>query len=138
MPAAFGAPQQGELGDEDLPDRLGELEYPAAIGIAAGVVRAMAGLREIGHPEIAEQRADVEAHRAVGGELGVDDTRVGVRHHHRAGVQVAVQQGLRAHAEPRLHLQRRELQIAIGTDRRDLAPQEPAYAGCAGSPRTDR
>ena len=74
----------------------------------------MAGLREIAHPEIGQQHADIKGHGAIEGELGIDDAGLLRRHHHRAGVEIAMQKGFRRGGENVFQALGRHFQIAVG------------------------
>ena len=50
---------------------------------------------QIGHQEIADHGADIEPHRAIECELRIDHPRLALRHHDRAGMEVAVDQRFR-------------------------------------------
>ncbi len=90
------------------------MEIPRTAGLVAV-------LREIGHPEVGEQHADVEGHRAVEGEFGIDDAGLGVGDHDRAGMQVAVQQRLGIGGKQMLHALRLDLEVAVGAQLGDDA-----------------
>ena len=52
----------------------------------------MAVLAEIGQQQIAQHRADIEAHGPDEGEFGIDHAAVALGHHHRAGMEIAMDQ----------------------------------------------
>ena len=111
---ALAAPEMRELGAEDRPGLDDDAEQIGAHRLAVAASLFVAGLSEIGHPEIGEQHADIEGHRSVEGEFRIDDARVVVGHHDRAGVQVAVQQRLGVGGEQMLQLLRLDLEVAVG------------------------
>ena len=73
-------------------------------------------LREKGEQEVADDRADVEADRPDEGKFGIDDARVLEGGHDRAGVQVAVDQSLRARHELIFARLRPDLQRAVALE----------------------
>mmetsp|Transcript_19122 Transcript_19122/g.65093 ORF Transcript_19122/g.65093 Transcript_19122/m.65093 type:complete len:376 (-) Transcript_19122:258-1385(-) len=105
-----------ELRSEHSP-RLGEARLDPG---ALRAPRRPAGLEAVeaeeAQQEVAEERADVEAHRAVEGELGVYAERAGGRHHHAASVQVAVQQRLAALHEAALEGTHGRLEANVRTE----------------------
>ena len=111
------------------------------MAVAVAVV-LMAGLREEGHPEIGEQHADVEGHRAVEGEFRIDDAGLLVGDHDRAGMQIAMQQRLGIGGEKVLQPLRLDFQIAVGAQlgddavelRRGVAVQLGVEIGVARRP----
>ncbi len=76
--------------------------------------RFMAGLREIAHPEIGQQHADIKSHGAIEGELGIDHAGLLGRHHHRAGVEIAMQKCFRRGSKNMFQPLGRHFQIAVG------------------------
>lgn len=73
----------------------------------------MPGGGKIGHQEVGQHGADIETHRAVEREFGVDHPRLAARDHDRAGVQVAVEQRLGARHELQLQPGDRDVEVHI-------------------------
>ena len=74
----------------------------------------MTGGGQIAHQEIGDDRAEIEAHRSVEREFGIDHDGRAFRHHDRARVQVPMQQclGLLRNSSFRRDTARLELGIA--------------------------
>ena len=110
---ALGAPEMGKLGAEHRPGLDDDTEQIGA-HLAAVAVLLVASLRKVGHPEIGKQHADIEGHRRIEGELRIDDPRLRVGDHDRAGMQVAMHQRLGVGGEHMLQLLRFDLEVAVG------------------------
>src|SRR5262245_24774688 len=104
-----GVPKRPEALVEQPPHRLGGLQDPMAIAVALARALLVTALREERKVEVPDQRADVETHRAVERELGIDGKGLGVRYHDRAGMKVAVDHRLGVAQEFELQLLRRAL-----------------------------
>ena len=111
------APEREEFCLEPGPDRLDGVEQPAAVRGNRVRFAGVAALREIAEHQIGEECADIEADGAEEREFSVDDPGVGLRHHHRTGVEIAVQQRLAARQECPFELLHRDLQRGIGAKR---------------------
>ena len=106
-----------------------DIEQIGAHGVALAVL-LVAALREEGHPEIGEQHADIEGHRAVEGEFRIDHPGLAVGDHDRAGMQVAMQQRLGIGGEHVLQPLRLDLEVAVGAQFGDEAVElRRRYAG---------
>src|SRR3984957_15035572 len=110
------APERKEAVMKTGPDRLDLIEYPDAVAVALMGRGFMALLREIGDEEIADHRADIETDRPDAGEFGIDDARVVRREHDRSGMEIAVNQGLRARQELIFARLRRDLQRRVALE----------------------
>ena len=93
--ACLARPVRAELRVEALPENHHLIEDRLPVG--RGRVRrcGMSGLGEPGHHQIGDEGTQVETDRPQHRELAVDDARVVLGHHHRSGVQVAMNQCLR-------------------------------------------
>ncbi len=117
---------------ENRPSLGRDIEQIGAHGVALAIL-LVAMLREESHPEIGEQHADVEGHRAVEGEFRIDHPGFTVGDHDRAGMQIAVQQRLGIGREQMLQPLRLDLQITIGAqfgdDAVELRARMPVHLG---------
>ena len=103
-----------ELVAEDRPCLDDDAEQIGAHGVAVAILFRGRDCEKIGHPEIGEQHADVEGHRPVEGEFRIDDARLVVGDHDRAGMQVAMHQRLGIGGENMLQPLRLDLEVAVG------------------------
>src|SRR5258708_22906096 len=87
-------PQREEASAERLPEDLRLLENPFPIGDEIVVCSGVPGLGVPIQQEIAEKRAQVESDWAVEGKFRIDDATVIFRNHHRAGMEITVNERL--------------------------------------------
>ena len=76
----------------------------------------MAVLAEVGQQQVADDGAGIEPHGAVHDELGVDDLGRVRGHHDRAGMEIAVNHGLRVAQEAFFQLGDGDLEGDVVTD----------------------
>ena len=119
-------PEREEANPERSPEHLHLVENPPAL---RGPIVAGGLVAELGVPaeqKISEKRAEVEADRPVKRELRIDHAGIAVGDHHRAGMQVAVNE--------RLGFGEKLLAEARGADleRRRLAAARAAASSSCG------
>ena len=89
------APELQERLPESGPEGGDLVEQPSLLRAAAAELGRVAVLRVIADQQMADEDAEVDADRPEGRELRIDDPHVVVRQHHRAGVEIVVDQRLR-------------------------------------------
>ena len=109
----LGAPQLEEFAGEPAPDVFDRLQDPSFERSPLARRSLVAGGGEIAHREIANDRTDIESHRPVECEFGIDHPRLVLRHHDRAGVQVAMDHRFRRCQELQLQPRDRDMQIEV-------------------------
>ena len=73
----------------------------------------MSGGGQIGHDEVADHGAEIESHRSIERELGIDDPRLAFGHHDRSGMEVAVDQRFRRRHEFELEPRDCDMRVEI-------------------------
>ena len=89
-------PQREEARAKGLPENLELVEDPRLVGDAIVAGGCVPGLRIPTEQQIAKERTQIEADRAVEREFGVYHAAVVLGDHHGAGMQIAVDQCLSA------------------------------------------
>ena len=109
----FRAPKLEELAGELRPDVFDRFQHPRLEQPPVARRTLVAGGGQIGHQEIADDRAEIESHRSVEREFGIDHDGRAFRHHDRAGVEVAVDQRFRCGQEFELQPRDRGVQVEV-------------------------